>query len=85
MLINVFNLIVSKLNELVVDDHKRTAKKYLDIPFNTALLESSYSVKTTNDSSTWVLSMHERETKQVETADNDSDDERIEDQFKDKV
>ena len=35
MLINVFNLIVSKLNELVVDDHKRTAKKYLDIPFNT--------------------------------------------------
>ena len=29
--------------------------------------------------------MHERETKQVETADNDSDDERIEDQFKDEV
>ena len=29
--------------------------------------------------------MLERETKQVETADNDSDDERIEDQFKDEV
>ena len=83
-MINVFNLIVSKLNELVVDDHKQTAKKYLNIPFNTALLESSCSVKnttTTRRGPRRCLSARSIRSR----PDNHVDDEHIDDLFKGEV
>ena len=79
------NTFVQKPNDLVAHDHKQTAKKYLDILYNTALLESGYSLENTNDYSMWIPSMLEREIKQIETADNDADDEHIDDLFKGEV
>ena len=65
-LINVNHPIVQKLNDLVADDQKETAKKFLDILYNTALLESGYSVKNTHDYSMRIRSTHAREVKQIE-------------------
>ena len=85
MLINVNHPIVQKLNDLVADDQKEMAKKYLDILYNTALLESRYSVKNMHDYSMWIQSMLEREIKRIETADNDADNEHVDDPSMDEV
>ena len=85
MLINVNHPIVQKLNDLVADDQKETAKKYLDILYTTALFESRSAVKNMHDYSMWIQSMLEREIKQVETACNDAVDEHIGDPSKDEV
>ena len=85
MLINVNRPIVQKLNDLIADDQKETAKKYLDILYNTALLESRYSVKNMHDYSMWIQSMLEREIKRIETADNDADNEHVDDPSMDEV